>query len=235
MSTPEAIRMKLTKRLAIYDSPVRLLVFIAVTIFVTHTVAMVMFASLPQFPMWIESLIESILLLILLFPVLYMFSLRPLLVHISEQQQAERIMRESEHKYRQLFESLSDAALLIDRETGRILDANQRAQSLLGYSRGEIMGMNQSKLSPAGEILPRPGLSNLPHEDESGNCETVVVNQAGSILPVHVSAAPLVLFGRTLVLALVRDLTAGTCPGQRGPSSMMKVVKSVAGCRDSAH
>ena len=56
---------------------------------IPFALAMVMFALLPQFPMWTESLIESLLLLILLFPVLYLFSLRPLLMHIAEREQAE--------------------------------------------------------------------------------------------------------------------------------------------------
>ncbi|HZV33661.1 MAG TPA: response regulator, partial [Verrucomicrobiae bacterium] len=46
----------------------------------------------------------------------------------AESQRAEQAMRESEHKYRQVFESMSEAALLIDLPTGRILDANQRAE-----------------------------------------------------------------------------------------------------------
>lgn len=206
MRTLDAIAGKIPRRLAIYDSPIRLLVLIAATLFVTHTLTMVVFASLPKWPMWIESLTGSILLLVLLFPVLYFFSLRPLLVHIAEQQQAEEVMRESEHKYRQVFENLSDAALLIDAQSGRILDANNQSEALLGYSRGEILGMNESKLSRAKPGQARRGLSDLPQDGgpRRCSCEAEVVNRAGALLPVHVSAAPLVLFGRPLVLTLVR-------------------------------
>ena len=41
-----------------------------------------------------------------------------------ESERAEEAMRESEHKYRHLFEHLSEAAFLIDSATGRILDTN---------------------------------------------------------------------------------------------------------------
>lgn len=199
---------KAPKHLAIYESPVRLLVLIAATLFVTHTLAMVMFALLPHFPMWIESLVQSILLLILLFPVLYIFSLRPLLMHIAEREQAEEIMRNSEHKFRQLFENLSDAAFLIDAETGRILDANHQAEATLGYSRGQLMGMNQSKLYPPEKGQDsRLWLTSLAQHNGPSTYEAEVVDHVGKSLPVRVNGAPLMLYGRRLVLELFRDIT----------------------------
>ncbi|MCG3147737.1 MAG: hypothetical protein PCFJNLEI_01178 [Verrucomicrobiae bacterium] len=198
---------KTPKHVAMYESPVRLLVLIAATLFVTHTIAMVMFAWLPQFPMWIESLVESILLLILLFPVLYYLSLRPLLMHIAERQQAEEVMRNSEHKFRLLFETLSDAAFLIDAETGRILDANHQAESLLGYGRSQIMGMNQSKLYPPGKNHESQAwLTSLAQHNGTSAYEAEIVAHAGKSLSVRVSGAPLMLYGRRLVLEVFHEI-----------------------------
>src|SRR5206468_462587 len=53
---------------------------------------------------------------------------------------AEEAMRQSEHKYRELFECLSEAAFLADEQSGKIIDVNRRAQTLLGCSRAEILG-----------------------------------------------------------------------------------------------
>src|SRR4051812_35734625 len=49
----------------------------------------------------------------------------------NESQRAEEAMRQSEHKYRQLFESLGDAAFLTDVQTGRILDTNKQGEAIL--------------------------------------------------------------------------------------------------------
>ena len=46
-----------------------------------------------------------------------------------QRRQAEEDMRISEYKYRHLFESLGDAAFLIDTETGRIIDTNPASRS----------------------------------------------------------------------------------------------------------
>jgi CheY-like chemotaxis protein len=75
--------------------------------------------------------------------------------------QADEDMSISEHKYRNLFESLGDAAFLIDRKTGRIIDTNHEAESLLGRSRGEILGMNESQLYPWPSGQTQPAATSL--------------------------------------------------------------------------
>ena len=207
-SAAESERRKFTRPLAIYRSPIRLLVLIALTLFVTHALAMALFAVLPQFRMWIETLIESVLLLILLFPVLYYFSFRPLLLHIAEREEAEAAMIQSEYKYRQLFEHLSDAAFLIDVETGRILDTNKQAEVLLSRTRGQIMGLNQSKLYPPEKAEEsRLQLSRLAQQSGPGDFESEVIDSGGRTISVHVSGTPVVLHGRELVLELFREAT----------------------------
>src|SRR5580698_3590432 len=63
----------------------------------------------------------------------------------AERERAEEAMRQSEHKYRELFECLSDAAFLADAQSGKIIDTNHSAETLLGCSRAEILGRNQSQ------------------------------------------------------------------------------------------
>src|SRR3984893_5318329 len=65
-----------------------------------------------------------------------------------QRRQAEEDMRSSEYRYRHLFESLGDAAFLIDAENGRIFDTNPQAEALLGRPRAEILGMRENQLHP---------------------------------------------------------------------------------------
>ena len=65
-------------------------------------------------------------------------------------------MRISEYKYRHLFESMGDAAFLIDAETGRIFDTNPQAETLLGWPRAEILGMKEHQLYPPQEDQAQP-------------------------------------------------------------------------------
>ena len=47
---------------------------------------------------------------------------------------AERILRESEEKYRLLFSAESDAIVILDAETREIVEVNKAAADLYGYS-----------------------------------------------------------------------------------------------------
>lgn len=63
---------------------------------------------------------------------------------------AEEDLRQSEYKYRCLFEHLPDGAFLCDSATGRIIDTNRRGEQLLGLERSSVLGMRLSQFLPAG-------------------------------------------------------------------------------------
>jgi PAS domain S-box-containing protein len=120
-----------------------------------------------------------------------------------ERERAEESMRQSEHKYRELFECLSDAAFLADEQTGKIIDTNRSAEALLGRSRGEIVGRNQSEILLLEKIAqPRESaLSKIqPFEGE------VVNTQKGSV-HVDLRSTHLTLYGRQLILWLCHEIS----------------------------
>ena len=49
-------------------------------------------------------------------------------------------LKESESRYRRLFETAKDGILILDGDTGRIMDANPFLQDMLGYSEKEFIG-----------------------------------------------------------------------------------------------
>jgi len=120
----------------------------------------------------------------------------------AERERAEEAMRQSEHKYRELFESLSDAAFVADEQSGKIIDTNRCAEILLGCPRSEILGRKQSQFlaleqARALEVAIKTTVA----------CECEMVRADGSFLPVEVRATRLTLYGRALVLRLCHDVS----------------------------
>lgn len=68
---------------------------------------------------------------------------------ITERKQAEAALRESELKYRTLYETLHDAFVAVDME-GRIIEFNGAYRKLLGYRAGELRTMTYEDITPAG-------------------------------------------------------------------------------------
>src|SRR5262245_57814360 len=58
---------------------------------------------------------------------------------------------EQEELHRLLFEQAADAMYLVDGETGRLLDANDVAARVTGYSKEELRGMTTRDLHPPEE------------------------------------------------------------------------------------
>ncbi len=59
---------------------------------------------------------------------------------ITDRKQAEAAVQTSEVRYRRLFQTAKDGILILDADTGKIIDANPFMTELLGYSHDEFLG-----------------------------------------------------------------------------------------------
>jgi two-component system, cell cycle sensor histidine kinase and response regulator CckA len=62
-----------------------------------------------------------------------------LVLDITDRKKAEQALLASEARYRRLFEAAKDGILILDSETGQIVDVNPFMSGLLGYSREEML------------------------------------------------------------------------------------------------
>ncbi len=61
-------------------------------------------------------------------------------------------LKDSEVRYRRLFETAKDGILILDGDTGRITDANPFLQDMLGYSKDELVGKALWEIGPVKNI-----------------------------------------------------------------------------------
>ncbi len=116
----------------------------------------------------------------------------------------ERGMRESEHKYRQLFDALSDAVFLIEEGAGRVIDTNRQAEHLLHRERRDLVGRNHRALFASPTDVPvLAELRAAASSPDRGGCVLHLLKPGEAPMPVHASASRIELYGRSLLLVLM--------------------------------
>ncbi len=125
---------------------------------------------------------------------------------ITEKQDIETALWESQSKYRQLFEASSSAIIVFDPNTQHIFDVNSVALHLYGYTKDEYVHLSVEDLS--GETS-RARATLTP----SGKRTNLIPlrwhkKKDGSLFPVEISIGSTYLFqGRSLVCATIKDIT----------------------------
>jgi len=128
--------------------------------------------------------------------------------YIEELHQTQKELRESEERYRALMQSSSEAILLVDPDTRKVLETNRHFQELLGYSAEEIKGMAVYDLvyddkkdvdRYYDEILPTQ--HELPVESRSFR------HKSGRSVEVERTGAMVHLDGKKVYMVTARDVT----------------------------
>lgn len=135
---------------------------------------------------------------------------------ITERKEAEDALRESEKRFRQLFDQSVDTLLVHD-ETGRIVDCNAEACRSLGYSREEMLSLSVSdfatNLASGEEQMSKLGMlwqHTVPHEIDApvtGFHLAEHRRKDGTTFPVEVRVDFVDYGGKRMMLASVRDIT----------------------------
>ena len=125
---------------------------------------------------------------------------------IEERRRAEEALRESEERYRQLFQGISDAVMVYSPQ-GRFLECNEATLKRLGYTHLEFLRLRLSDV-----VHPdfHPVMKENHKRIWAG--EATVVESAhrckdGRFIPVEVNARRIEYKGEWAILAVVRDLT----------------------------
>lgn len=111
-------------------------------------------------------------------------------------------IRNSEEKYRNLVSAANDAILVIDAETRRVLEANNKACDLLAIPEVRLVGMPESALY--GQRQESYQLR-IPQGFADGR-DLELLRADGTRIPVEVSASSTEIAGRPAVLGIFRDI-----------------------------
>src|ERR1017187_2386058 len=131
-----------------------------------------------------------------------------LAVTVTERKKAEDDLRASETRYRRLFESAKDGILILDADTGQVVDANPFLISLLGYSHADFLGKTLWDLGPFKDVaVSREAFRELQEKDYVRYDDLPLETRDGRLINVEF-VSNVYLVGQTKVIQCnIRDIT----------------------------
>jgi diguanylate cyclase (GGDEF)-like protein/PAS domain S-box-containing protein len=124
---------------------------------------------------------------------------------IEHKRQADAL-RESERRYRQMFENNRAVQILIDPDTGRIVDANVAAVEFYGWDIDMLRTMHIWQINTLDEAATRTEMVNASQQRRSYFVFRHRLAN-GELRDVEVHSGPVVTGGRTLLYSIIHDIT----------------------------
>jgi len=125
---------------------------------------------------------------------------------LAKEKQAEMALRESEEKFRNLFQKHAAIKLIVDPETAYILEANETAAKFYGWSIDELKQMNISQISTfPPEVLKKRMQEILSWEKTY--FESIHRKADGTLADVEIFSSRIELGGKRVLHSIIHDIT----------------------------
>ena len=125
---------------------------------------------------------------------------------ITERKRTENALRESEEKFRKIFEDHSAIKLLIEPESGAIIDANKAAEQYYGWTRAELKRMHIQQIN----LLPAEQVQIEMEKAQQQKCvhfEFRHCRADGSIRDVEVFSSKIEMGGKDILHSIIHDIS----------------------------
>ncbi|MBI5000541.1 MAG: PAS domain S-box protein [Euryarchaeota archaeon] len=133
---------------------------------------------------------------------------------VTERKRAEAALRESEEKFREVFNNASDAILLYEVDgrgmPSRILEANDTMVMMFGYGKDRILSMSAHDIANLDTIVDRESMGDMLKELLARGFSTFemrMLKKDGSVIDVEMSSHMFELRGKKVGLSILRDIS----------------------------
>jgi len=132
--------------------------------------------------------------------------MRIVLSNIDERKHTEQALHDSERRFRQLFERNTSVMLLVDPDTGRIIDANATAAAYYGYPAGRLMGMSINDINTLSPQRIAEEMQMALHEQRNYFLFQHRL-ASGEVRDVEVHSTPISVAGHPELMSIVHDIS----------------------------
>ncbi|SDC65507.1 PAS domain S-box protein [Williamwhitmania taraxaci] len=125
---------------------------------------------------------------------------------ITKRIEAEQLLQESEERYKSIFHNSHGVMLLLDPESGRILDANPAASNFYGYPLAQLKEMKMSDINTlSSEQLDNKIAVAMAKKQTHFYFQHRLVS--GEIRDVETFACPIMVGNKKLLYSIIHDIT----------------------------
>ncbi|NOY38198.1 MAG: PAS domain S-box protein [Chlorobi bacterium] len=131
------------------------------------------------------------------------------LLDITERKKAENALRESEAKFRMLFDHAPDGYFILNAD-GIFLDGNAEAERITGDRKKAFIGeniFNTNLIPKEKKALIEDLMKQVAGGRITGPVELDLRTKTGTLVPVEVRSAPVVIKGKQCILGIARDIS----------------------------
>jgi PAS domain S-box-containing protein len=125
---------------------------------------------------------------------------------ITEVKTAEKTLRESQEKYKELFELGNEAIFLIETGSLHLAEANAEASAIYGYSHDELLSMAMTELSTEPDKT-RGVIQSCLQGESIFTPLRYHRRKDGTVFPVEIMGRTFTLKGKDVHVAAIRDIT----------------------------
>ncbi len=183
------------RKFSFVTSPARIIVPLAIILTATELVVMnlISFVSNQHISV-IESLIDASILLIVTFPLLYIW------------------LRQQSQQIGVIVRNIVDAVIVIN-EKGEIEYFNPAAEKIFGYNANEILGKKVNTLMPEphttdhDRYLQEYLSTQVPHVINKGRVNLTALRKGGEEFPIYIAINNMSFYGRSFFVASIQDIT----------------------------
>ena len=128
-------------------------------------------------------------------------------IDITENRQAEEALRESEEKFRTLFDTSPHAIALTEMKTGKLIDVNDNLCKVLKYTKDELIGRTTTQLGFYSEDDRKKFVNALSNSGKVHNLEMDFKTKDGANINTRMFAAFVQFEGESFILVEFHDVT----------------------------
>ncbi|MCF6269431.1 MAG: ATP-binding protein [Melioribacteraceae bacterium] len=130
----------------------------------------------------------------------------------TDKQKISNALVESENRFQQIFKSAPEAIIIVNVDSGEIIDVNSAGCELFGYTYEELIGLNPSEfLIPSKETIKKNYFKIKENNTSSTNIRmslNTLIRKDGEIISVQNSSKTILIEGELYIFSSIYDLRA---------------------------